>query len=89
MAVLGDFGGFNDGIILLPTLFLTYYSQIVFQSAISKELLVKSKKKRNSRRKRRNTLQSRLASDQPINGNQLGSRELNEIFEETNRSNLM
>ena len=62
LALLGDVGGFNDGIIIFPTLFLTYYSQIVFQSAISKEFLTKSKKERN-RKKGRNTLKSRLASD--------------------------
>ena len=33
MALLGDFGGFNDGISLIPAIIMTLYNQRLFRSA--------------------------------------------------------
>ena len=33
MALLGDFGGFNDGISLLPAFIMTFYNQRLFRTA--------------------------------------------------------
>lgn len=48
MALLGDFGGFNDGVVLLPTFFLTMYSSRMFMRSNGGDLPTKQKRKPRS-----------------------------------------
>ena len=41
MALLGDFGGFNDGVILIPAILLSLYAEKMFNKALYSELPVK------------------------------------------------
>jgi len=47
MAALGDFGGFNDGLILVFGSILTIYSSRMYEARISSELPVIEKKPQN------------------------------------------
>ena len=42
MAALGDFGGFNDGILLFPAILMSMYSQKMFLKELFALLPVKS-----------------------------------------------
>ena len=42
MAALGDFGGFNDGIVLIPVILMSIYSQKMFLQELFSLLPVKS-----------------------------------------------
>ena len=49
MALLGDFGGFNDGIILLPAILMSIYSSKIYTRELFSHLPVKSKSNYNSK----------------------------------------
>ena len=42
--LIGDVGGFNGAIIILPAFLMSFYSERMFQSAIAKEVPVRKKK---------------------------------------------
>ena len=44
MEMLGDFGGFNDGIMLFPAILMSIYSNKMFLQSLFSKLPVKSKK---------------------------------------------
>ena len=43
MAVLGDFGGFNDGIVLIPAILMSLYAQKMYMRELNSLLPVKMK----------------------------------------------
>ena len=45
-ALIGDIGGFNGAIIMLPTFLMTRYSQCMYKSAIQEEIPTRKTKKR-------------------------------------------
>ena len=49
MAALGDFGGFNDGIILIPAIIMSIYSQKMFLQELFGLLPVKNQSNLKSR----------------------------------------
>ena len=51
MAALGDFGGFNDGVVLIPALFMSFYSQKMFAKELFSLLPTKSSSNHKSRDK--------------------------------------
>ena len=42
MAALGDFGGFNDGVLLIPAILMSIYSKKMFSQELFTELPVES-----------------------------------------------
>ena len=49
MNVLGDFGGFNDGLVIFPSALMGIYSSYFFTRMVAKEVPVK--KRRNKKKK--------------------------------------
>ena len=45
--LLGDLGGFNSAITLLPSFLMSFYSQGMFQRAIAAELPTRSARKKD------------------------------------------
>ena len=43
MTLLGDFGGFNGSMIMLPMFIMSHFSAIMYKFAITKELPIKKK----------------------------------------------
>ena len=43
MALLGDFGGFNDGVLLLPALLMSLYNSKMFYQAVASFFPVKNR----------------------------------------------
>ena len=66
MTLIGDVGGFNGAMVLLPTYLMSYFSFIMYKLAITEEMPVK--KKENAPTKS-NPLQARIQEnrDQTIN----------------------
>ena len=56
MEALGDFGGFNDGIILFPAVFMQIYSQKMYLQHLFKLLPIKRAKKSSDRKKIRDRI---------------------------------
>ena len=77
MALLADFGGFNDGLLLLVSAITGIYSESMFQGKFASMLPVHNKlnkKKRQSQRKRDQTFldetKSKLEQDMDVQINQ-------------------
>ena len=51
MELLGDFGGFNDGIVIIPAIFMQIYSQKMYLQSLFGLLPVKRRKNSDSRDK--------------------------------------
>ena len=51
MAALGDFGGFNDGVILIPAILMSIYTQKLFLQELFGQLRMKSESNPASREK--------------------------------------
>ena len=49
MTLIGDFGGFNGAIIILPSLFMNWYSSKMFDAAIAQEIPTKKRSKRSKK----------------------------------------
>ena len=49
MAVLSDFGGFNDGLLIFPAFIMTYFSSSMFDRSTSADLPTKDKSSSHSR----------------------------------------
>jgi len=45
MTLLADFGGFNDGLLLLMTPFMAAYSMLMYNQSLSADIPVKRQKK--------------------------------------------
>ena len=60
MEALGDFGGFNDGIILFPAIFMQIYSQKMYLHHLFKLLPIKRNKDSSDKRK----IKYRFSEDQ-------------------------
>ena len=43
MTLLGDFGGFNGSMVMLPMVIMSHFSAIMYKLAITRELPVKKK----------------------------------------------
>ena len=74
MSLLGDFGGFNDGILLIPTAIMGYYSSYFFNRKVAEEVPVK--KKRSKKKKHRTALR------QPLRDGKLSNEAINELHKE-------
>ena len=61
MDFLSDFGGFNDGILIIPTVFFAFYSERVYQNDVYTQMPVKKKRKQRVN----NQLQNKLAAENP------------------------
>ena len=48
MEALGDFGGFNDGVMLFPAIFMSFYSNKMFQQTLFSLLPIKKGKRSSS-----------------------------------------
>ena len=57
MALIGDVGGFNSAIILIPTYLMSYFSFVMYKWAVTNEMPVK---KREHAASHRNPLQAKL-----------------------------
>ena len=53
MAALGDFGGFNDGVILIPAILMSIYSQKMYLQELFSQLRIKNESNTASREKMR------------------------------------
>ena len=78
IALLSDFGGFNDGISLLPAYIMTLYNTRLFRAAKAQIFSYKSK----SRSKGKNKLQKKFASEQSL-GKTLQNDDVQCLSEET------
>ena len=61
MAALGDFGGFNDGVILIPAILMSIYSQKMFSQELFGEIPVKSESNTACREKMREKCSTNLS----------------------------
>ena len=59
MALIGDVGGFNSAMILIPNLLMSYFSFAMYKWAITEEMPVKKTQKM----KKRNSMLTKLASN--------------------------
>ena len=44
MMMVGDIGGFNSAVIVVPTLFMSYYSSLMYQYEVTSEIPIKKKR---------------------------------------------
>ena len=51
MEALGDFGGFNDGVVIIPALFMQIYSSKMYLQSLFSLLPIKQMKKPGDRKK--------------------------------------
>ena len=58
MTLIGDVGGFNGAMVLLPTYLMSYFSFVMYKWAITEEMPVK--KKENASARNNSNLQARL-----------------------------
>ena len=50
MTLIGDLGGFNGAIMLIPTLMMSIYSKTMFESSLEQETPVRRANDRNSKK---------------------------------------
>ena len=65
LTLIGDIGGFNGAIIILPTYLMSFYSSRMYQASVYSEMPVRSRKKRRETRPDRD-LRSQLLSSEEI-----------------------
>ena len=44
MMMVGDIGGFNGAVIVVPSLFMSYYSSIMYQYEVTSQIPIKKKR---------------------------------------------
>ena len=63
-SLIGDVGGFNGAIVILPTLFITIYSEKMYKGAITEQIPTRKEKKRdlsaNNKESTTNSLREKL-----------------------------
>ena len=74
MTLIGDVGGFNSAIILLPSFIMTFYSNRKYNESIQKEIPIRSRK----RDPKSGLLHEKIESGVPIDS--LSAIDLAEIF---------
>lgn len=83
--LLGDWGGFNAAIIMLPYYFMQFYSERMFKSSLTQGAAIRSAKQKSRRRirhkNRANSSQSNNLQAQEVN-QQLSQQEVGEIYEQ-------
>ena len=50
MMMVGDIGGFNGAVIVIPTLFMSYYNSLMYQYEVTSEIPIKKKRSRKQKR---------------------------------------
>ena len=50
MMMVGDIGGFNGAVIVVPSLFMSYYSSLMYQYEVTSEIPIKKKRSRKQKR---------------------------------------
>ena len=58
MSMLGDLGGFNSIVYLLPSFLMGYYSQLIFKGTVANAYPIKIIKKKKGHQYETNVLQS-------------------------------
>ena len=84
MALIGDIGGFNGAVFILPAFLLSWYNEKMFSASLYEELPVKKKK---SKTNSYSMLQRKIASNQSLNDG-LGPDDINSLINEVNSVKL-
>ena len=63
MQLLGDVGGFNAIVTLVPAYFMSFYSQSMFTTSVSSKMHIKDKRKQSKRMKLKEKVDSRAQLD--------------------------
>ena len=50
MMMVGDIGGFNGAVIVIPTLFMSYYNSLMYQYEVTSEIPIKKKRSRKQKK---------------------------------------
>ena len=82
MEALGDFGGFNDGIIFIPAILMQIYSQKMYLQHLFKLLPIKRAKNPSDRKK----IRERFSQDSSLN--ELSKEDAEMLAEESGRLQL-
>ena len=87
MTLIGDVGGFNAAIILLPAYVMSYYSARMYEESISQEIPVRRppKNPRGSQSPHGQTLKERLKSTDAGNDT-LEIKDVRELYENVSRT---
>lgn len=81
MQLIGDVGGLYGAIVVIPSLFVSYFAERSFMRAVTKELPTKGDLKKGITT---NSLQQKLASKQVNDGDVLTSEDVNCLIDEAN-----
>ena len=78
--LLSDFGGFNDGLLLLPAVLMAFYAQRMFYADAYTTMPVKRKK----RPEKPNSVYEKFASAGPGDSQKLEDEDIRALTEESN-----
>ena len=79
IVLIQDFGGFNDGVTLIPAIIMTFYNAKMFNAAKASVFPIKRKQQRP---KSRNKLQEKFALDKSLEDSKLSEEEIRSLNQE-------